>query len=58
MGSFVVAVLDRGYTLSAEKNFCGLSSGFLFVFWGLFVVWLVFWVLFSLFLGAHECWLA
>jgi hypothetical protein len=32
MGSFINIKRGRGCTLSAEKNFCGLSSGFLFVF--------------------------
>jgi hypothetical protein len=32
MGSFVNVICGRGCTLSAGKNFCGGSSGFLFVF--------------------------
>ena len=59
MGSFISIMRQwRGCTLSAGKNFCGPSSGFLFVFCGLFVVGLVFRALFLRFLGALLCWLA
>jgi hypothetical protein len=32
MDSFINVMRGRGCTLSAEKKFCGLSSGFLLVF--------------------------
>jgi hypothetical protein len=41
--------------MGAEKNFCGGSSGFLFVFWALFGFLKVFLVLFGGFLRDVLC---
>ena len=50
-----MSLRGRGCTLCAEKNFCGPSSGFLFVFCGLFVAGLVLRVLFFLLLRDFLC---